>query len=449
MFTEQISTLGNSFGVQLETDISIITLDDNISHTYCSKIKWDKDNYSPLGTAQLIMPYSKEIEAYWIKYSGAVVIHANLNFRPQSLTQATMYKMEDILSLNMKNYQKNQQQEEEVTKKKDKKTNKIHLQNDYYNYSFIGKTARFKQVGKTFIVYLEDLGWKFVQKVPKEFRDSYIAGQSLDDAFQAICEFMGVEFAYSIEDLSEYTFSADGYSIEKDGQVIENVPSILKEWKAEKEEEEEDTETQDENMGKSINQEGFESSGLQEYKNKQKQSNNQSSNQSNSALNAQATNQEDNQENKVEEQQQTPDEKIEQYQEEFDRKIKDLFIGNTFYDSNISDPILNYDWITIVPKAPSATTDSTSNASGTTTTPGDTNSNNNNNTSSSSNSSSIDTNKNGWHNGQLYQHGKIVLYASYINTLSPQEAANKYGQGGVYTDLTRQLLYRRSKGSRV
>ena len=358
MFQNQISNLSNFQGIQLETDISIITLSDNISHTYCSKIKWDKDNYSPLGTAQLVMPYSKEIEAYWIKYSGAVVIHANLNFRPQSLTQATMYQMEDTLSLNMKNYQKNQQQEKEVTKKKDKKTNKIHLQNDYYNYSFIGKTARFKQVGKTFIVYLEDLGWKFVQKVPKEFRDSYIAGQSLDDAFQAICEFMGVDFAYSIEDLSEYNFSADGYSIEKDGQVIEDVPSILKEWKAETEDEEEGNETQDESMGKSINQEGFESSGLQEYKNKQKQSNNQSSN----SLNAQVTNQTNNQanqDNKVEEQQQTPTEKIEKYQEEFDRKIKDLFIGNTFYDSNISDPILNYDWITIVPKAPVSTTTDT------------------------------------------------------------------------------------------
>ena len=357
MFQNKISNLSNFQGVQLETDISVITLDDNISHTYCSKIKWDKDNYSPLGTAQLIMPYSKEIEAYWIKYSGAVVIHANLNFRPQSLTQATMYQMEDTLSLNMKNYQKNQQREE-VTKKKDKKTNKIHLQNDYYNYSFIGKTARFKQVGTTFIVYLEDLGWKFVQKVPKEFRDSYIAGQSLDDAFQAICEFMGVDFAYSIEDLSEYNFSADGYSIEKDGQVIEDVPSILKEWKAETEDEEEGNETQDESMGKSINQEGFESSGLQEYKNKQKQSNNQSSN----SLNAQVTNQTNNQanqDNKVEEQQQTPTEKIEKYQEEFDRKIKDLFIGNTFYDSNISDPILNYDWITIVPKAPVSTTTDT------------------------------------------------------------------------------------------
>ena len=93
MFQNQLSNLSNFQGVQLETDIAIITLDDNISHTYCSKIKWDKNNYTPLGTAQLTMPYSKEIESYWIKYSGAVLIHANLNSRQQSLTQAAMYNM--------------------------------------------------------------------------------------------------------------------------------------------------------------------------------------------------------------------------------------------------------------------------------------------------------------------------------------------------------------------
>ena len=361
MFQNQLSNLSNFQGVQLETDIAIITLDDNISHTYCSKIKWDKNNYTPLGTAQLTMPYSKEIESYWIKYSGAVLIHANLNSRQQSLTQAAMYNMPNTTSLNMQNYQKNQKEEKKVDKKKDEKTNKIHLQNDYYNYSFIGKTARFKQVGKTFIVYLEDLGWKFIQKVPKEFRDSYISGQSLDDAFQAICEFMGVDFAYSIEDLSGYTFSADGYSIEKDGQVIEDTPTILKEWGPNNDDEEDDDEkTEDEKAADRLKDGApFEASGLIDYVKNKKLSTNQSSNQSNAPLNTQVTNQ-NNQENTLTEEQQTPSEKIEQYQEEFDDKIKDLFIGNTFYDSNISDPILNYDWITITPKAPTTTTADTS-----------------------------------------------------------------------------------------
>ena len=85
-----------------------------------------------------------------------------------------------------------------------------------------------------FIIHIEDIGWKFLQKVPKEFRDTYIANQSLDKAFQAICEFLGVEFAYSIEDLSEYTFGADGYSITKDGQVVEDVETILSKKKKKK-----------------------------------------------------------------------------------------------------------------------------------------------------------------------------------------------------------------------
>ena len=73
------TSLSNFLNVELENDISVITLDDGINHTNCSKIKWEKDNFLPLGTAQLIMPYSTDIEQYWIKYSGPVVIHANLN----------------------------------------------------------------------------------------------------------------------------------------------------------------------------------------------------------------------------------------------------------------------------------------------------------------------------------------------------------------------------------
>ena len=54
---------------------------------------------------------------------------------------------------------------------------------------------------------------------------------------------MGVDFAYSIEDLSKFNFAADGYSIEKDGQVVEDVVTILSEWgKGNEEEEEEETE---------------------------------------------------------------------------------------------------------------------------------------------------------------------------------------------------------------
>lgn len=379
MFKNQITNLSNFQGIQLETDISIITLDDNISHTYCSKIKWEQNNYYPLGFAQLTMPYSQEIEAYWTKYSGPVIVHANLNSYNKKFTEAMVHDISKGLSLNFKKYIENQN----IDKKKDKKTNKIHLQNDKYNYSFIGKVSRFKQIGKTFVLYLEDLGWKFMQKVPKEFRDTYIAGQSLDNAFQAMCEFMGIDFAYSIEDLSQYNFSSDGYSVAKGNEIIEDVPSILEEWGPKSEEEEEEEKTEDEKAADLLNSPDFENSGLIEHNKKQKQQDNKKTNDAtDKALNSEVTNTLDNQ-NGVTDTQTTPTEKIEQYQEEFDDKIKDLFIGNTLYDSNISDAIMNYDWITVTPTAPATTstmsTDPTLNANQNTTTNTDDKNNDNNN----------------------------------------------------------------------
>lgn len=353
MYEKQQSSLGSVNNMMLENDISVITVDDNINHTYCSKIRWDKDNFLPIGTAQLTMPYSKDIEQYWIKYSGIVVIHANLNSHPNSVI-ASQLKIPDTISLNLKKYV-----DTEVDIEDKKRT--LRFKNDEYNYAFIGKISRFKQVGKTFIIYLEDIGWKFLQKVPQEFRQSYIANQSLDDAFQAICEFMGVDFAYSIEDLSEYNFAADGYSVQKDGEIIETTPTILTEWV----DNPEDDEEEDDEGGLDPDN-GFESETLKEVVDQQKNAlrNQLSNNQSNKSLNAQTTNSEsvDNViDNNTEEEQNTQSiqDKIEQYQQEFDDKIKDLFIGNSFYDSNTSDPILNYNNITITPKV-AASTDTSS-----------------------------------------------------------------------------------------
>lgn len=354
MYEKQQSSLGSVNNMMLENDISVITVDDNINHTYCSKIRWDKDNFLPIGTAQLTMPYSKDIEQYWVKYSGIVVIHANLNSHPNSVI-ASQLKIPDTISLNLKKYV-----DTEVDIEDKKRT--LRFKNDEYNYAFIGKISRFKQVGKTFIIYLEDIGWKFLQKVPQEFRNSYIANQSLDDAFQAICEFMGVDFAYSIEDLSEYNFAADGYSVQKDGEIIETVPTILTEWV----DNPEDDEEEDDEGGLDPDN-GFESETLKEVVDQQKNAlRNQLSNQANKSLNAQTTNSENtndiidnNQESESDAQ--SIQDKIEQYQQEFDDKIKDLFIGNTFYDSETSNPVLNYNNITITPKvAASADTSSMS-----------------------------------------------------------------------------------------
>ena len=209
--------------------------------------------------------------------------------------------------------------------------------NEQHNYSVVGHVGQFKQKGKKFIIHIEDLGWKFLQKVPKEFRDAYIANQPLDKAFQAMCEFLDVEFAYSIEDLNEYTFGADGYSVTKDGQVVEDVETILSKWQTEApEEENKDDELNDpmnENPGlMELNKKNAKN---KEYVRKYKQKNKQLDS-DDSAL----------------------QEQLDKYQEDFDQKVMDLFIGNQFYESNVTDNIMNYDKITVTP-TPAANTNGT------------------------------------------------------------------------------------------
>lgn len=396
-------SLSNFNNIDLETDIAVITLDDNLLHTYCAKISWERDNSTSTGTAKLTIPYSTDIEKYWSTYSGTVIIHANLN---------PFQKINKILS-----------EKNKITKKKEK--NKIRIQNNEYNYSFIGKIHRFKQVGKTFVVYLEDLGWKFLQKVPDDFRKTYIAGQTLDNAFQAICEFMNVEFAYSIKDLSELNFSNDGYSIEKDGKIIEDTPTIFEEFKNQNKEDEE-LKSEDEHMGEAlITSPDLEFPELIQNKN-QTFNTSSSINTTNTQLPENLT------ENKYHK----------EYEEEFHEKIKDLFKGNTLYDSNVSDPILNYDWITVQPTVTSTSTDSASSSSLTNGGNSNSESNNSSNSAQPTTSSSLQKRDlNGWHNGQYYINGLIYLSDSYINSLSPSEAWAKYIRGqGVYRDGTLNRL---------
>jgi len=44
------------------------------------------------------------------------------------------------------------------------------------------------------IIQVHNIGGRFKRKIPKEFREQYINNQNVRDAFQAICEFVGVYF---------------------------------------------------------------------------------------------------------------------------------------------------------------------------------------------------------------------------------------------------------------
>lgn len=466
--TEDLIKQLNPRGENYITDVCVITLDDNLQHNYFSSVSYQKDNSTPIGTAIMIMPYVDDVAQYWMKYYGTVIISAKL------VSQSTNTNSEDYFKNTIETQHKKAIEKAKIIRAKsgveltaeqqkaqDEKDNKKLAQrfvNDYYNYSFVGKVSRFTQKGKKFVIYLEDLGWKFMQKVPKEFRDTYIANQALDDAFQAMCEFMGIEFAYSIEDLNEYNFAPDGYSIQKDGETIEDVPSLFREWGSEAEEEEEE-EVNDTVTGKAtgendaVNQINKNNKKKKKKKNKNKSKTSKASNNNDKSLASSTTNNDgtpysnatgtDGKDKKEEDDTQSIQDKIDKYQEEFDLKVKDLFIGNTYYDSNMSDPILDYNRITITPKAPPS--DTTAGAAGTANGSTANGSTNGSNAGSASQGNSKGTGgRSGWYGGQLYENGKIVLFDSYINTLPASQAWAKAQQTSTYTPATIGRLLRRA-----
>ena len=367
----------NSNGKNLQVNTQVITLTDNLSHPYFSIINLSKNNSYPIGSAILESAYTPYISNYWIKYKGIVIISF------------------DLVSLDQTNTNSEQFLESNKIKQR--------IINEQYNYSFIGRVGQFKQKGEKFIIHIEDIGWKFLQKVPKEFRDTYIANQSLDKAFQAICEFLGVEFAYSIEDLSEYTFGADGYSITKDGQVVEDVETILSKWQTESpEEENKDDELDDpKNENPALIELDKKNEKNENYVKKDKQEDQQLDS-DDSAL----------------------QEQLDKYQEDFDQKIMDLFIGNQFYDSNVTDNVMDYNKITVTP---TVSTD-TSNSS-------DSIEQSEENKGEDASKKLLDNGKSGITLSNV-NFKKIALSYSQVNALTPDQAYHESLQTNKYYHTT-------------
>lgn len=306
-FTEQI----NGISVDKQVIAQIITLKDGLSHPYFSSIDISRDNTSPIGIAKFCAVYDQQIMDYWATYDDVVVISFDIADLNRENTNSLNFSESNDLS--------------------------GRTQNEEYNYSFICKVSRLKQKGKEIIIFLEDLGWKFLQKVPTEFRQTYIANQYLDDAFQAMCEFLDVHFAYSIEDLHQFQFGADGYSIQKDGQLIEEVQTILTTLV-----------TDASDAMDPLDDPIYEDQGLFDLlSGKTDEAQDEDAN-----TNQPLTENEDV----------SLEKKIEEHQEDFDKKILDLFIGNAYYDSDLVSPVLDYGRITITPtpNAGSSTVQSTS-----------------------------------------------------------------------------------------
>ena len=144
--------------------ILVVTKDDNIVHDYFHYFEcwWDANNC--LSGVLLKMPKTEEENTnYWINYVGDIVV-----------------------------YMGNSINTEVITNQSEKDGTYWDLQGLYP--FFVGSTSRIKERQNDLEIYIDSIGRRFKSKIPDEFRQAFINNQNVRDAFQAICEFLGVYY---------------------------------------------------------------------------------------------------------------------------------------------------------------------------------------------------------------------------------------------------------------
>ena len=173
-------------------NITVITADDNLIHNYFTsmEVSWDSSNC--LSTAVIKMPkMNTENTNYWTTYTGQLTIYAGYNFTFDYANQNSHPTEEDAA--------------ESLTK---------YWDNSDIKPFFRGEISRVKELGTDIAIYVNSIGIRFQQKIPDDFRESYIYNQNVRDAFQAICEFLGVKHICPPKTASE-----EGDSATEDAQA--------------------------------------------------------------------------------------------------------------------------------------------------------------------------------------------------------------------------------------
>lgn len=197
-------------------NIVIITAEDNMIHNYFyyMDVSWDASNC--LSSAIIKMPKmdTKNIN-YWSTYTGQLTIYAGYNFKFDKV-----------------NSQKFNEEQEAV--------NSISRYWDNSNITpfFRGEVSRIKETQTEITIYVDSIGKRFQQKIPEDFRQAYIYNQNVRDAFQAICEFLGVKYICppkTVTDNGEEEIEEEGAEGDGDennagliGQVERKISSTVK-----------------------------------------------------------------------------------------------------------------------------------------------------------------------------------------------------------------------------
>ena len=158
--------------VEPTTSIVVITAEDNLIHNYfySYETSWDATNCLQIATIQ--MPkVSQENVNYWANYTGQLTIYMGYNFTFDYVNQAIKGTEQDAA-----NY---------ITK---------YWDNAGIKPYFRGEVDKIKEHQTSITIYVKNIGARFQQKIPEDFRQSFIFNQPVRDSFQAMCEFLGVPF---------------------------------------------------------------------------------------------------------------------------------------------------------------------------------------------------------------------------------------------------------------
>ena len=155
------------------SQITVITTEDSIIHNYFYGFEYSWDAANCLSSATMKMPKMNEENInYWSTYQGTLTVYGGYNLMLDKVNKKGKNKTEQEIANSMAD---------------------IGINSDIQPF-FRGTVSRIKEYQTHIVLYLDSIGVRFKQKIPDQFRQSFINNQNVRDAFQAICEFIGVDF---------------------------------------------------------------------------------------------------------------------------------------------------------------------------------------------------------------------------------------------------------------
>ena len=154
------------------TSIMVITSEDNLIHNYFYSFEtsWDESNCLQMVVLKMPKMGQRNIQ-YWASYIGQLTVYMGYNFTYDKVN-ANKFSSEQKAAESLARYWDN---------------------SDIKPY-FRGEVDKIKEYKTHIVVYVKNIGARFQQKIPEEFRQAFIYNQNVRDSFVAMCEFLGIQY---------------------------------------------------------------------------------------------------------------------------------------------------------------------------------------------------------------------------------------------------------------